>query len=438
MLTIREAYHTYFKEKFIQEQNKILQQLNLAIQEIQNEYLIHELLKKAAKILNHLLPTFCQCFFHEQDNQYTIIEQNQELSQELKQQFIKNLPVIKKEKFYYQALYLEPFKKIQYLLWINLGNQFYWGMITEPFIENFVLEFLNLFTENLKTHLEKCLLFENLNAKIEEIQIQSDIIQEQNKDILHSLYYARRIQNATLDPLTPESLPIHFSYIYEPKDIISGDFYWFKTLEDTVLFALGDCTGHGVPGAMLATLSISLLNQITGEIIKNYNLHAPSLTAQYFLNEFAKQFSESLNRTADYHAKDGLELAILILHLPTQSLQFAGANMDLWMIRNQEISVIEGCKQSIEGWNFHFKAYKNHAFTLQPNDFLVLFTDGIPHQFGGEQNKKFGYKKLREFFTQYFKPEASPNQLNKLNMESKEWQGNHPQTDDKTCFVFKI
>ncbi len=265
------------------------------------------------------------------------------------------------------------------------------------------------------------------------------IIEEKNEDILQSIRYAKRIQKAILPKVNIQNCPLDFHYIYEPKDVVSGDFYWFKDYRQHILFGLGDCTGHGVPGAMLATLSISLLNQLVVDFLKSNS--APSQNPRSIdslFNQFDSQFAENLHQTFDYHAKDGLELGLFSYNLNTRLLQFVGANMDLWIIRNQEVIEIQGKKQSIEGWNLNHNSFTYQALLCQPNDFIVLFTDGIPDQFGGDNNKKFGYKKLREFFIEYLKPENSPNQLDWLEHKLKEWQGEHPQTDDRLCFVFKL
>ena len=452
VMSVKEALHLYENNQKLKENNILLDSLYQNTQKLQTIHKTHDLFKLAERITFQEIDLNFQSFIDLKNNQ---VIHSKGISDYENEKLLTWLPsqinFLSPSTFHHlkNKNFEIPLKNTTETVIIQLSENIFWIISSESPFKNFAFNWLRLFSENLKIQLQKCFLFENLENQVEqrthEVKMQAQVIQQQHEDILHSLKYARRIQEAILPKMNIQNCPLKYHYLYQPKDIVSGDFYWYKNLGDIILFALGDCTGHGVPGAMLSTLSISLLNQLITDYSKKWfkvntidNNNYQPLEINDFLNLFAMNFSESLNRTLDHHAKDGLEIGIFAFDLSTSTLQFAGANMDLWIIRNQNIIELEGCKQSIEGWNFNFQTYKNNVFSCEPNDFLVLFTDGVADQFGGEQNRKFGYKKLREFFLQYFKPKSSPDQLDWLTQQLREWQGNNEQTDDRLCFVFKV
>ncbi len=443
IMTVKEAINLYKKSKKIEENNLLLESIYKNTQILQPVYNTNELINITEQITFQAIDLSFQLFYNIQ-KQSVVLCRGLITENELHiLNWLQNkIPNIQLNKFLIFENNNEiPIKNFKQLIAIELTEKIIWVIGFTKSENNFTQSWLKLFTENLKAQLQKAYLFENMELKIrertQEVQKQNAIIQEQHQDIMHSIRYAQRIQKAILPKINIKNCPLNFHFLYQPRDIISGDFYWFKNLGDTLLFALGDCTGHGVPGAMLSTLSISILNQLIADFQRKYKEDI-NFQINEFINQFAQNFSESLNRTYEHHAKDGLEIGLFLFNTQSYELQFAGANMDLWIVRNQKLFEIEGCKQSIEGWNFDFQAFKNNTFQCECNDFIVLFTDGIPDQFGGENNRKFGYKKLREFFIEYLKPENSPNQLDWLNHVLKEWQGNQPQTDDRLCFVFKV
>lgn len=446
VLTVKEAINLYKKERSIQEQNQILQSLYLASKKIQDCANSYQLLTSVEHLVaqnteplfqlvyNYKQPSVILRSYIENFNQETIETSVSILINEF-------IPKLQEESFIVipnkNNAYNVPWRV---LLMIRISDNKVWFLGYQK-IKDSDLEWLKLLMENVKIQLQRCILFESLEQKVMErtleIQKQANIIQEQHRDILQSIQYAKRIQKAIMPKINMQNCPLNFHYLYHPRDIVSGDFYWYRNLGNYILFALGDCTGHGVPGAMLSTLSVSILNQLIADYQRNCKDDI-CFQANEFLNQFSQNFSESLNRTIDHHAKDGLEIALILYNIQTRELQFAGANMDLWIIRNENLIEIPGDKQSIEGWNPDCKKFNGYHFQCVPNDFWILFTDGIPDQFGGEQNKKFGYKKLRDFFIEYFKPNSNPNQLDWLNHQLREWQGTLPQTDDRLCFVFKV
>lgn len=441
IMTTKEAYELYKKNKKIHENNLLLESIYSNTQKLQAFVHTSDLLDYVRRTIKNEIDFDFQFFFNIDANRIEFLEGLNSSSLPMFMKWLQsNLSIIEKQKFFILNN-SNLFEDFQSMVAIEVSNHFIWILGSRRNFHYFAQNWLKLFSESLKIQLQRCLLFESLEQKVEErtkeVQQQANLIQEQHQDILQSIQYANRIQKAILPKINLQNCPLKFHYIYQPKDVVSGDFYWYKNLGNHILFALGDCTGHGVPGAMLSTLSVSILNQLLTDYQKNCKQEI-NFQANEFLNQFAQNFSESLSQSNEYHAKDGLELGIFWLNLETLELQYAGANMDLWIVRNQQLVELEGNKQSIEGWNINKKSYNGYSLKCETNDFLVLFTDGIPDQFGGEQCKKYGYKKLREFFIEYLKPQSLPNQLDWLSNQLKEWQGGNPQTDDRACFVFKV
>lgn len=254
---------------------------------------------------------------------------------------------------------------------------------------------------------------ELLSAQNEEITLQKNIIEEKNKDILSSITYAQRIQKAILPSrsLMESYLPQMF-VLYKPKDIVSGDFYWFKPFEKTVLFAVVDCTGHGVPGAFMSIVGYNGLNQVVNESTKNN----PGLILD-LLNETVK----SALHTAEKEISDGMDVALCSLDLENNILRFAGANNPLYLIRKKSNGIMENQEKFLEINDlilYEIKAtpqpigeYVKHSnflmteVSLMPNDGIYIFSDGYADQFGGEYGKKLKYKAFKELLlSSYEKP----------------------------------
>lgn len=171
-------------------------------------------------------------------------------------------------------------------------------------------------------------------------------------------------------------------------DIVSGDFYWMEKSGDNLLFAVEDCTGHGVPDAMLSMLAKSLLNQAVNE----KRIAEPSLILKYL----CVSFTHALKR-ANVNLKDGIDISIVNINLPTRNLSFSGAMQSIFILQNDEIIRIKGNKTTIDtkdDLNVHFDEYD---FTLEEGDIVCLYSDGMIDQFGGERNKKLNTKGLQKW-----------------------------------------
>lgn len=285
------------------------------------------------------------------------------------------------------------------------------------------------------------LYFKNTMAEYETTIIRkNDEITQKNKDITDSIHYAKRIQQAILPPgeLVRECFADSFIY-YQPKDIVAGDFYWMEKVlssenlvlrdgqhadprtqtSELIFFAVADCTGHGVPGAMVSVVCSNAL----GKAVKELGVRKPSLVldkAVELLEEYFSKSPEDVN--------DGMDLALCCLDKKTRTLEYAGANNGLYLIRNGLLIEYKPDKQPV-GRHYSRKAFTNHTIALEPGDCIYIFSDGIADQFGGPKGKKFKYSQLKELL---LKNHALPMQEQERLLAETfvRWKGGLEQVDD--------
>jgi serine phosphatase RsbU (regulator of sigma subunit)/streptogramin lyase len=223
----------------------------------------------------------------------------------------------------------------------------------------------------------------------EELTLQNEQIFQQNKDITDSIGYAKRIQKATLPPdeVLRYLLPKHF-ILYKPLQIVSGDFYWLAQKENKILFAVADCTGHGVPGAFMSMLGSALLNDIVNT--------ATELEAHTLLNELRDKVITSLRQTgrAD-EARDGMDISLCILDKEKLVLQFAGAHQHLYHLREGELTILKADSMPIGISSEAGKSFTSQELKLKKGDSLYLFSDGYPDQLGGERRKRLTTSRIK-------------------------------------------
>ncbi|MDO9186808.1 MAG: tetratricopeptide repeat protein [Bacteroidia bacterium] len=269
-----------------------------------------------------------------------------------------------------------------------------------------------------------------IESKSAETELQKKIIEEKNKDITDSIHYAKQIQSALLrdEEHTSMHLPEHF-ILFMPKDIVSGDFYWGAEKQQYWYFAAVDCTGHGVPGAIMSMLSISFLN----DIISSEEL----LSSAEILNRLRDKVIKELRQTGEEGgSKDGMDISLCKLNLKTNELQWAGANNALNLIRNGKLEEIKADKQPI-GYYPESRPFTNHEIQLQKGDSIYIYSDGYVDQFGGPKGKKFKYKQLEDLI-------LANNHL--LLKDQKEiykknfiqWKGSLEQVDDVCLFGVRV
>ncbi len=217
------------------------------------------------------------------------------------------------------------------------------------------------------------------NKQNKIIEQQKTLVEEKQKEIIDSIEYALRIQTAILPPKKIVKQYLENSFIlYKPKDIVAGDFYWMETVNDLVLFAACDCTGHGVPGAMVSVVCHNALNRA----VREFGLTQPAAildkTAEIVIENFSK---------SEEDIKDGMDISLCAYNVKTKTIQWAGANNPLWLLQNGELIETKADKQPI-GMNENSKPFINHTFTLNSGDTIYLFTDGFADQFGGDTGQK--------------------------------------------------
>ena len=259
-----------------------------------------------------------------------------------------------------------------------------------------------------------------------EINAQKLIIEEKNREIIDSINYAKRIQAAIL-PSTEyikTYLPDSF-IIYKPKDIVAGDFYWVHPLPEknkpTVLFAACDCTGHGVPGALVSVVCHNALNRSVTE----YGLSDPGKildkTREIVIEEFEK---------SDGEVKDGMDIALCLLS--DNTLLFSGANNPLWIIRDNEIIEIKADKQPI-GKHEQATPFSTKEIKLKKNDNIYIFSDGYADQFGGEKSKKLKASNMKKLFLS-IQDKSLSDQKSLIDEQFEIWKGDLEQLDD-ICII---
>ncbi|MCO6500302.1 MAG: tetratricopeptide repeat protein [Vicingus serpentipes] len=260
-----------------------------------------------------------------------------------------------------------------------------------------------------------------------EIKYAHDKLEEKNHEITESITYAERIQRAILPPEKEllDSLKDCFVF-YRPKDIVAGDFYWLQRIGDTVLYATADCTGHGVPGAMVSVVCYNALNRA----VREYNLLDPGL----ILDKTTEIVIETFERSGeDKYIRDGMDIALCALNIKTRKLQFAGANNPLYLVRGEELQEVKGDKQPPIGSYAKRTPFTNHLVEIKKGDVIYTFSDGYADQFGGPKGKKFMYKQFKELLLSINKePMSKQHQV----VESKfdEWKGELFQIDD-VCVI---
>ncbi len=259
----------------------------------------------------------------------------------------------------------------------------------------------------------------------------ADRLKKTNKNIVDSLNYARTIQEAVLPDQNrfAETFADHF-VLFQPRDIVSGDFYWLDRRKDHVIFAVVDCTGHGVPGGFMSMMGNDYLTQI----VTDSDVNSPA-EALGLLND---KIQKALRQTDDSDSKDGMDMALCALNLRTLEMEYAGANNPVYIIRNGEIIELEPTRESIAGGRpITNKTFDLRKFQLKENDRLYLFTDGYADQFGGPSHKtggkKMGYRGFKEvLLTNHELPMAE--QKKKLVKHFNQWRRDMKQIDD-VCII---
>lgn len=251
-------------------------------------------------------------------------------------------------------------------------------------------------------------------------------VKRKNDEILDSIHYAKRLQNAILPPRKLVEKYFFNSFIlYKPKDIVAGDFYWMEVIDNMVYFALADCTGHGVPGAIVSVICLNALNQST----KTHRLTDPAAILEKTKEIVIEQFEMS-----DVDIYDGMDISLCVYDLERKELTWAGANSPLLLYNSSKKTLTRFTpnKQPI-GKFFQTEPFVQQRIPIEKGDTIYLYSDGYIDQFGGEKGKKMKYRKLEEFVSGFARKEMSA-QHELFDQAFEKWKGTNEQIDD-VCLI---
>ncbi len=278
---------------------------------------------------------------------------------------------------------------------------------------------------------EKKLLEQKVDERTAEVIIQKEILETQNKEIRDSIHYAKRIQEAILPSQEEISKAFPDSFVlFKPRDIVSGDFYWFSEKNEKLIITVADCTGHGVPGAFMSMIGNTLLNEIVNE--------KEILNPDEILGQLRENIMKCLKQTgADGENKDGMDIALCVFDKKTLELHFAGANNPLYVISNTDLLEIKGDKQPIGVYKGGHKPFTSHQLSLKQGDCIYIASDGYADQFGGINGKKFKYKQMKDLLLS-LSTQSMANQKQALNDSIEQWKGELEQVDDILVIGFRV
>jgi phosphoserine phosphatase RsbU/P len=261
-------------------------------------------------------------------------------------------------------------------------------------------------------------------------------LQEKNDEIVDSINYAKRLQDALIPPIDVfrKSLPDSF-VLFKPKDIVSGDFYWISELSTTkqdeaneklVIFSVADCTGHGVSGAFMSIIGLKILNQS----VKQKGVNSPAEALDYLNNEVYNTVNK--HSEDDNIIRDGMDVALCSINFITLKLTFSGANNPVYIVRNKELHEIKGDKKPIGAYESEH-LFTDQEYQLEKDDMVYIFSDGFADQFGGPKGKKLKYKPFKNLLIE--NSEKSMNEQEKqLDDLFENWRGDLEQLDD-VCVI---
>jgi serine phosphatase RsbU (regulator of sigma subunit) len=281
--------------------------------------------------------------------------------------------------------------------------------------------------EKVKMLWEQSTAIHKEKERIEKLKTE---IEYRHREMVDSVNYAKRIQEAILPELAEINTAFPNSFVlFKPKDIVSGDFFWFDIKEDKVFIAAADCTGHGVPGALMSMLGTDKLNNA----LENTS-EADKLLAD--LNRGVKKVLKQSGK--EDSTRDGMDIALCVFNRELNQMEYAGANRPCWIIRNgqNEVEEIKGTKTAIGGHTEDDQEFSRHQFKLLKGDLIYIFSDGYADQFSSS-DKKLMTRKFKEILLSN-SSKAMSEQKEFLDHFIENWRGNMEQTDDILVIGIKI
>lgn len=281
---------------------------------------------------------------------------------------------------------------------------------------------------NLRQSREKNKIIESQKSEVEKKNL---LIEEKQKEIVDSITYARRIQQALLASafLLNKNLPEHF-VLFKPKDIVSGDFYWGALRENSFYLAICDSTGHGVPGAFMSLLNISFLN----EAVSEKQIKDPGLILNHVRSNLINALRDDGSEDG---GRDGMDCILCEFDFANNTLNYSAANNSFYIVRNNELMVFAADKMPVGKSPQDKKSFNSHAVQLQKDDVIYFLTDGYPDQFGGPNGKKFKYKQLEELLIKNCEKRMS-SQREIFDKKFEEWRGSLDQVDDVLLIGIRV
>lgn len=272
---------------------------------------------------------------------------------------------------------------------------------------------------------------------LKEKQEAYDIIEQQknklelkNRGVTDSLVYAQRIQEAMLPSefYLKEFFGDSFIF-YKPKDIVSGDFYWIGEVGDNIFVVAADCTGHGVPGALLSMIGMEMLDKAINEV----KIDRPDVILGVINDNLSKTFSRKKN--VGSVIRDGMDIGVCVINKKAKTVDFSGALFPLYLIRDNNLVEYKG-DRTVVGVNPEGYKYTVHHIDVEDDDVIYMFSDGYADQFGGQSNKKFMYRRFRYLLSTISRFPVE-TQKDILDDNIRTWMGNHPQIDDMMIIGLK-
>ncbi len=268
-----------------------------------------------------------------------------------------------------------------------------------------------------------------LERKNNELNDQKLIIEEKNQSITESIDYAKSVQRSLLQFEISQRLNENLFTLFKPKDIVSGDFFWYSECDGKDIIAAVDCTGHGVAGAFMTVIGSSCLDQI----INKDHITSPATILENLSIAVSKALKQSMNGRSDH----GMDIALCMIDYKKRELRFAGANRPLYYFQNDEFKEIKGARRSIGNMEREGDSFAEHIVPFLSGDTFYLTSDGYADQFGGVRNKKYMIGNFKKMLTS-IQHVSLNEQKSRLRASLEEWQGYNEQTDDVLVVGFKV
>lgn len=369
-------------------------------------------------ILNFSLLTFSFIFFSLKEWKIIVMSSLLILMYGGLYEYIGPLLYIEKKNVFTQSFAFENFIYI-----VSVGMLSLCFFLFKKMIERQVLSIKKLLTDS---EFQK----EEIATQRDEIEAQRDYVINQKDDIEESIIYAKQIQQAILPSRSILKNYFHESFIYfKPKNIVSGDFYWMTKIGHKKIIVAADCTGHGVPGALMSVLGITFLNEIV-KVEKEINPHIILAKLRIkIIALFEKTISEET-------LKDGMDISIAIIDSTTNLLEFAGANSKMYIISNSILHELQGDKMPV-GFSHLTASFTLKTYQLLVGDTVFMFSDGYRDQFGGPKNKRIQTKLFKKMLCE--NTDKTMKEMEYIvNTTFQNWKGSHEQVDDVLVMGFKI